>query len=68
VPSATTMTMAKVALLFVVLVQVLSVLAAAARPLEANAAGSSGWLETGIEMVTQMLGTKSRANPRTHCC
>ncbi|TVU03179.1 hypothetical protein EJB05_51281, partial [Eragrostis curvula] len=65
------MTTAKLALLLVVLVQVVSILAAAARPLEGDAAGTNGggWLERGIGMVTQMLGAaKSRASPKTHCC
>lgn len=66
---AMTAKMAKVVLLLVVLVQAMSVLlAAAARPLEADA-GTGGWLESGIGMLTQLLlGAKSGSNPRTHCC
>ncbi|GJN03228.1 hypothetical protein PR202_ga20648 [Eleusine coracana subsp. coracana] len=64
------MTTVKLALMLVVLVQIVTVLAAAARPLEGNAGSrGGGWLESGIGMVTQMVGSvKPRANPRTHCC
>lgn len=63
--------MAKLVLLLLVLVQAMSVLlAAAARPLEVDDAGTGGsWLESGIGMLTQLLlGAKSGSNPRTHCC
>ena len=54
--------------MLVLVVQILSVLAAAARPLEGDA-GTDGWLEGGIGMVTQMLrGAKSGPNPVSHCC
>ncbi|TKW03786.1 hypothetical protein SEVIR_7G066200v4 [Setaria viridis] len=61
---------ARTVLLLVLLAQVLCVLAAAARPLEGGAGTTgSGWLGSGIGMVTQLLrGAKSGRNPRTHCC
>lgn len=68
---ATTVKMAKVVLLLVFLVQVMSVLAAAARSLEGDAGtGTGSWLESGVGMLTQLLlGAKSSgSNPRTHCC
>ncbi|ONM18682.1 hypothetical protein ZEAMMB73_Zm00001d004250 [Zea mays] len=66
---ATTMKTAKVVLLVIFLVQVLSVLAAAARPLAEGDAGTDSWLESGVGMLTQLLlGAKSGSNPRTHCC
>lgn len=67
---ATTVKMAKVVLLLVFLVQVMSVLAATARPLEGDAGASSSWLESGVGMLTQLLlGAKqSGSNKRTHCC
>ncbi|CAL5034802.1 unnamed protein product [Urochloa decumbens] len=63
----------RTALRLVLLVQVLAVLAAAARPLESSgdrtAAAAGGWLEGGIGMVTQLLGgAKSGHNPGSHCC
>ena len=58
--------MVKVVLLLLLVLQISSVLASAARPF----AGDGQWLENGIGMVTQMLGAakSSHSNPRTHCC
>jgi hypothetical protein len=53
--------MAKVVLLLLLAMQILSVLAGAARPLVGH-----GWMENGIEMVPQML--ISHPNPNGHCC
>ena len=68
---ATTVKMAKVVLLLVFSVQVMSVLAAAARPLEGDAGTGTGrWLESAVGMLTQLLlGAKSSgSNSGTHCC
>ena len=63
----TTARMVRAALLLLVVVQVLSVLAAAARPLAGD--GMDGLLEDGIGMVAQILGAaKSGPNPPSHCC
>ncbi|OEL34749.1 hypothetical protein BAE44_0004233 [Dichanthelium oligosanthes] len=65
---AMTARMVKAALLLLLVVQVLSVLAAATRPLVGD--GMDGLLEDGgIGMVRQILGAaKSGPNPPTHCC
>lgn len=62
--------MVKAVLQLVFLVQVLSVLAATARPLEGDVGtGTGSWLESSVGMLTQLLvGSKSGSNPRTHCC
>ncbi|KAF8765946.1 hypothetical protein HU200_007983 [Digitaria exilis] len=60
--------MAKAVLLLVLVMQVLGVLAATARPLVAMD-GTDGLLEDGIGMVTQIFGAaKSGPNPPSHCC
>uniref|UniRef100_A0A453BTL3 Uncharacterized protein n=2 Tax=Triticinae TaxID=1648030 RepID=A0A453BTL3_AEGTS len=64
---AATANMAKVVLLLLLVIQISSVLAAAARPF----VGDDGqWLQNGIGMVTQMLGgvKQSGSSGRTHCC
>jgi hypothetical protein len=61
--AAATASMAKVVVLLLLAMQILSVLAGAARPL----LGGHGWMENGIEMVPQML--ISQPNPNGgHCC
>ncbi|KQJ82134.1 hypothetical protein BRADI_5g06542v3 [Brachypodium distachyon] len=64
-------TMGKVLLLLLLfVVQLSSVLVAAARPLPLQR-GHGGWMENGIEMMTQMLGgmkQQSGSNPVGHCC
>ena len=63
----TTARMVRAALLLLLVVQVLSVLAAAARPLAGDE--MDGLLVDGIGMVTQILGAaKSGPNPPSHCC
>ncbi|KQJ82131.1 hypothetical protein BRADI_5g06485v3 [Brachypodium distachyon] len=62
--AATAMTMIRMVLLSVFLVQILNVMAVSARTLKGD-----GWLEDGIGMVMEMLGDlKSGSNPPTHCC
>ncbi|OEL34750.1 hypothetical protein BAE44_0004234 [Dichanthelium oligosanthes] len=59
--------MAKVALLVLFLVEILSVLAAAARPLAGD--GSGGWLDDGLGVVAEILrAAKSGPGPPSHCC
>jgi hypothetical protein len=59
-----TANMAKVVVLLLLAIQILSVLAGAARPLE----GYHGWMDNGIGMVTQILASPSHSNPAGHCC
>lgn len=60
-------TMAKAALLVLLVVQVLSVVAAAGRPLPRH--GIDVLLEDRTGMMTQILGAaKSGPNPPSHCC
>jgi hypothetical protein len=61
--AAATTNMANVVVLLLLAMEILSVLAGAARPLE----GGHGWMENGIGMVTQML-VSSHPNPKGHCC
>uniref|UniRef100_A0A0E0LDP7 Uncharacterized protein n=1 Tax=Oryza punctata TaxID=4537 RepID=A0A0E0LDP7_ORYPU len=57
-------TVAKAVLLLLFVINVVSVVAVAARPLEVD-----GWSESGIGMVTEMLrAAKSGSSGRTHCC
>jgi hypothetical protein len=58
--------MAKVVLMLLLAMQILSVLAGAARPL----VGGHGWMENGIGMVTQMLASPDQSHPNLigHCC
>ncbi|CAL5017557.1 unnamed protein product [Urochloa decumbens] len=52
------------ALLLVLLIQILNVFTASARPFKGE-----GWLDDGIQMVVDMLGdNKSGSNPPSHCC
>ncbi|RCV33149.1 hypothetical protein SETIT_7G059200v2 [Setaria italica] len=61
---AAAMTMAKVALLLVLLIQIVNVLTVTARPFKGE-----GLLDDGIQMVVDMLGDKkSGSNPPSHCC
>jgi hypothetical protein len=60
--AAATANMAKVVVLLLLAMQILFVLAGAARPL----VGGHGWMENGIEMVPQMLN--SHPNPNGNCC
>uniref|UniRef100_M8CZ13 Uncharacterized protein n=1 Tax=Aegilops tauschii TaxID=37682 RepID=M8CZ13_AEGTA len=56
--------MAKVVLLLLLVIQISSVLAAAARPF----VGDDGqWLQNGIGMVTQMLGGVKQSGDRNTC-
>ncbi|RCV33147.1 hypothetical protein SETIT_7G059000v2 [Setaria italica] len=58
---------AKVALLVLFLVQILSVLAAAARPLAGDGAG--GWLDSGLGVVAEIFrAAKSGPSPPSSCC
>jgi hypothetical protein len=66
-------TVAKAALLLLLVVQVLlalGVLASAARPLAGDGTTMDGLLlDDGIGMVSQILGAaKSGPNPPSHCC
>lgn len=62
---------AKKVLVVLFMVQVLSVLAAAARPLAREGSGA-GWLDDGLsmsEVVLQILrAAKSGHSPPSHCC
>ncbi|KAJ1270480.1 hypothetical protein BS78_06G054900 [Paspalum vaginatum] len=59
----------KAALLLLVVLQVLSVLVAAGRPMAVVGDGIDGVLEDGTGMLAQILGTiKSAPNPPSHCC
>ncbi|TKW03787.1 hypothetical protein SEVIR_7G066300v4 [Setaria viridis] len=61
---AAAMSMAKVALLLVLLIQIVNVLTVTARPFK-----GAGLLDDGIQMVVDMLGDKkSGSNPPSHCC
>ncbi|PAN37492.1 hypothetical protein GQ55_7G103700 [Panicum hallii var. hallii] len=60
--------MAMSALLVLFLLQILSVLAAAARPL-AGDDGSAGWLDDGLGAVLEIFrAAKSGPGPPSHCC
>ncbi|KAG2571433.1 hypothetical protein PVAP13_7KG397255 [Panicum virgatum] len=61
--------MAKAALLVLLLVQILSVLAAAARPLARGEGSSDGWLNGGLGGVLEIFrAAKSGPGPPSHCC
>ncbi|CAN6248189.1 unnamed protein product [Urochloa humidicola] len=62
--AAAAMRMARLVLLLVLLIQILNVFSASARPFKGE-----GWLDDGIKMVVDMLGdNKSGSNPPSHCC
>jgi hypothetical protein len=57
------------ALLVVFLVQILSVLAAAARPLAGDDGSDGGWLDGGLGVVAEIIrAAKSGPGPPSHCC
>ena len=61
--------MARAALLVLLLVQILSVLAAAARPLARGEGSSDGWLDGGLGEVLEIFrAAKSGSGPPSHCC
>ena len=61
--------MARAALLVLLLVQILSVLAAAARPLAKGEGSSDGWLDDGLGVVLEIFrAAKSGPGPPSHCC
>jgi len=60
---------ARAAMLVLLLVQILSVLAAAARPLARGEGSDDGWLDGGLGVVLEIFrAAKSGPGPPSHCC